>query len=492
MQAQAQPSPASFTSFQAFKDTLTKLVQTSQDSVGAARLDAFWNALVMSRKVPFAIGDSVAFLYRGNAASVRWNGDFNSWGSATQIRSSGERLGNSDLWLLEQRFPSDARIDYKIVLNGNNWILDPANPLTQMSGFGPNSELRMPNYQPSPDVVLRTTQRGQLSENIRIQSVHLGYAVQYRIYTPFGYEQNQMPLPTIYVTDGHEYANDAMGSLVIVLDNLIAERRIRPVIAVLIDPRNPDNPSQNRRMTELRMNANYLAFVSQELVPRIDSLYRTDRRAESRAILGTSLGGVNAAYFGLNAANTFGLIAMQSPALWTAMTLVSEYQQRPRLPLKMFLSTGTIFDGEANTRALKAILEEKGYPLRYREVNEGHSWGNWRAQLSEMLTYFFGGAAGIKKSEGALPRTFQLHQNYPNPFNPSTTIVYELPTASPVTLKVFDTLGREVTTLIQERQDAGRYEVSFSSAALSLASGVYFYRLEAGAFSQTRKMLLIK
>lgn len=490
-QASAQPSPQSFSSFQAWRDTLFQLASQSADSAGRARLNAFWSAMLEARRIPFAIGDSVGFLYRGNASSVRWNGDFNSWGNATQVRSSGVLLPNSDIWLLEQSFPSDARIDYKIVLNGSTWILDPNNPFTQMSGFGPNSELRMPNYQPSPDVTLRTSQRGALSENQRIQSARLGYAVQYRVYAPFGYNAaSAQPMPTIYVTDGHEYANDAMGSMVIVLDNLIAERRIQPVIAVFIDPRNPDNLSQNRRGSELVTNANYLRFVAEELVPRIDSMYRTARRAEQRAILGTSLGGINAAYFGLNAPQTFGLIAMQSPALWVAPSLSTEYQRAERLPLKFFLSTGTLFDGESNTRAFRRILEEKGYALRYREVSEGHSWGNWRALLSDMLAYFFAATSNARKSEGALPKEFRLEQNYPNPFNPTTTIAYALPKRSNVSLKVFDVLGREVASLVKETQDVGEYQARFSAHRLS--SGVYFYQLRAGEFSQTRKMTLIK
>ena len=488
---EAQPSLESFSSFRAWKDTLYQLSLQNVDALGRARLNAFWSSLVEARRIPFALGDSVAFLYRGNANSVRWNGDFNSWGSASQIRSSGTLLPNSDIWILEQSFPSDARLDYKIVLNGSTWILDPYNPFTQMSGFGPNSELRMPNYRPSSDLTLRTAQRGTLSEPLRIDSRWLGYRVQYRVYTPFGYHAAQdTRLPTIYVTDGHEYANDAMGSMLIILDNLIAERRIQPVIAVFIDPRNPDNLSQNRRTSELVMNANYLKFVAEELVPRIDSLYRTQPRAEHRAILGTSLGGVNAAYFGLNAAQTFGLIAMQSPALWTALSLLTEYERVERLPLKFFLSTGTFFDGENNTRALRRILEAKGYPMRYREVNEGHSWGNWRALLGDMLTYFFAATSAVRKSEGALPKSFYLEQNYPNPFNPSTTIAYALAKPSNVSLKVFDMLGREVATLVSQKQDVGRYELQFS--AQNLSSGIYFYQLRADEFFQTRKMVLLK
>ncbi len=85
---------------------------------------------------------------------------------------------------------------------------------------------------------------------------------------------------------------------------------------------------------------------------------------------------------------------------------------------------------------------------------------------------------------------FALGQNYPNPFNPSTTIRYDLPQSSMVRLSVFDILGHEISVLVNERKDAGSYEVKFDGSGLS--SGVYFYRLQAGAFVQTRKLLLMK
>jgi hypothetical protein len=83
-----------------------------------------------------------------------------------------------------------------------------------------------------------------------------------------------------------------------------------------------------------------------------------------------------------------------------------------------------------------------------------------------------------------------LNQNYPNPFNPSTTIKYELPKASDVRLAVYDLLGREVSVLVNERRDAGVHEVKFDGDGIS--NGVYFYRLTAGNFVQTRKLLLLK
>ncbi|MCS6989206.1 MAG: T9SS type A sorting domain-containing protein [Chloroherpetonaceae bacterium] len=88
------------------------------------------------------------------------------------------------------------------------------------------------------------------------------------------------------------------------------------------------------------------------------------------------------------------------------------------------------------------------------------------------------------------PKSFMLAQNYPNPFNPSTTIEYRLPSASDVTLEVFDALGRKVRTLVNERQGAGTHQVHFNAAGL--ASGTYFYKLRAGDNVETRKMLLVK
>jgi hypothetical protein len=85
---------------------------------------------------------------------------------------------------------------------------------------------------------------------------------------------------------------------------------------------------------------------------------------------------------------------------------------------------------------------------------------------------------------------FALDQNYPNPFNPSTKIKYEIKEKSNVELKVFDLLGREIATLINEEKPVGNYEIDFNASRLS--NGVYFYRLQAGAFVQTRKMILLK
>jgi hypothetical protein len=88
------------------------------------------------------------------------------------------------------------------------------------------------------------------------------------------------------------------------------------------------------------------------------------------------------------------------------------------------------------------------------------------------------------------PYEYSLSQNYPNPFNPATIIKYTLAGKNLVTVKIFDILGREVNTLVNEVKDAGNYEVLFDGSKLS--SGVYFYSINSGNFTDTKRMLLVK
>jgi hypothetical protein len=100
------------------------------------------------------------------------------------------------------------------------------------------------------------------------------------------------------------------------------------------------------------------------------------------------------------------------------------------------------------------------------------------------------GVLPVEHTIDNIPKEFSLEQNYPNPFNPVTTIQYSIPKRSNITLKVYDVLGNEVATLIDEYRNAGFYEIEINGSNLS--SGVYFYRIQAGDFVDTKKMILIK
>jgi len=117
--------------------------------------------------------------------------------------------------------------------------------------------------------------------------------------------------------------------------------------------------------------------------------------------------------------------------------------------------------------------------------------GVWRRPLSEMIT-------SVEQISSGLPAHFRLLQNYPNPFNPSTTISYQIPEASNVTLIVYDILGKEAAKLVNGEKDAGTYNAQFSTSNLQLSSGIYFYRLEARSkvsskhYTEVGKMVLLR
>ncbi len=116
--------------------------------------------------------------------------------------------------------------------------------------------------------------------------------------------------------------------------------------------------------------------------------------------------------------------------------------------------------------------------------------GTARPALLWLAQYVKDNPVGIPVTASGLPSTFELEQNFPNPFNPTTRIRYSIPITSKVTLRLFDILGKEVQTLVNAIQVPGTYAVTLN--ALNLATGVYFYRINAGNFSETRKLLLVK
>lgn len=109
------------------------------------------------------------------------------------------------------------------------------------------------------------------------------------------------------------------------------------------------------------------------------------------------------------------------------------------------------------------------------------------AHIDELIEY---GTTGV--SDGAvnrMPQRFLLSQNYPNPFNPSTTISYSLPKTANVSLRIFNTLGQEVALLVNEQRSPGYYQVQWNA---NVPSGIYFYRLQAGSFIETKKLVLLR
>ena len=182
VRAQEPPDPyfarePVFESFDEFLVTMQEATGIEDPAQRAARLDELFTELQAAGQVPYAQGRKVAFLYRGPASGVAFPGDHTGWSPSG---ASGTKMGDSDVWMHTRQLLADSRVDYKIVRDGS-WILDPRNPLQVWSGFGPNSELRMPEYRYPMETVIRPlVPKGSLSSDILIQSSHLGYSVKYR------------------------------------------------------------------------------------------------------------------------------------------------------------------------------------------------------------------------------------------------------------------------------------------------------------------------
>lgn len=221
----------------------------------------------------------------------------------------------------------------------------------------------------------------------RITSDVLGYDLQYWVQLPADYRQD-LDYPTLYITDGWWYKED--GGLPGIARELMQTAQIQDIILVYVDAYDPDDQGNNRRNSQFLCKPKYVQFYKEELVPEVDEAFSTDASQDGRGMLGVSFGGLNSMYFGIHAHDTFGKIGIQSPAPHPCPDIYDEYENSDRLPIDIYLSTGTVNDKAKATRRLKRILEEKGYDFAYQEVPHGHTWANWTPLLDDVLLQFYG------------------------------------------------------------------------------------------------------
>lgn len=473
---------------QALKDSLNTIQNISDSNKRTQHLDAFWDSLKAHTMIPFTAGEDVMFMYRSSANSVSWNGDWNSWGGFEYPHP--KKISGTDLWIGEAEFPSDARLDYKIVANGN-WILDPNNPKQQWSGFGPNSELQMPDYIVPPETIKRyEISKGALSPVTQIDSEILNESISYTIYKPFNYDSPEMEnLPVVYVTDGHEYSDPKLGNMPTVLDNLIFDGEIPPLIAVFIDPR---VKGVNKREVYYLKNPDFADFVAQELIPEIEATTKAAPHPAARTILGTSYGGLNSAYFAIRLHDIFDNIAMHSPALFQG-DIMEDFEQAEELPPNYYIGTGTIYDNSEASQYLADFLSAEGYNVKHTEVHQGHSWGNWKGLIDEPLIFFWANYESPVSNEipAEVPNGIEL-TNYPNPFNPSTNIRVNV--SEPIknaSLSVFNAAGQQVREVFRSKylnSGTSIYRIDLTG----YASGTYFFKLSTPGKTLVQQMTFLK
>jgi len=465
--------------FQIFLDRVNAL----SDSVEKATVIDSFMTVAREQGIPFIEDSTANFIYLGNTNTISVAGDFNGWNPNANMMNN---LTQTNFWYFSKIFEMNARLDYKFVLNGNNWILDPENPHTVTGGFGPNSELAMPEYiQPWEIEYNPGIEHGSIVTT-SIFSINVNESFQLKIYLPPGYNENpEAKYPTAYFQDGFEYIT--LGSAVNVIDNLIDSNKIKPIIAVFVKPNN-----RNEEYAFSKRNQYRLFFV-EELTPFIDSTYQTIQEPSQRLVLGDSFGGNISALISYHHSDVFGLCGLHSGAFqpnnFEAYNLIVNGSKKN---IKWNSVWGS-YEGSLveNMHHFQDSLQSKGYEHDWLELPEGHSWGLWRANIDRLLEYFFPAEPNtVDEGKLLLPDGFKLYQNYPNPFNPTTTIRFTILDLQFTILKVYDMLGKEVAILINRELAPGKYDVEFNGS--NQPSGVFFYQLIAGNYTTAKKMILLR
>ena len=434
--------------------------------------------------LPFNEDTIAHFIYRGSANIITIPSDVNAWHNSAWTMY---KLIDTDLWFKAETFEMDARIDYKFLINETNWIFDPKNPRRSPGGFGDNSELAMPDYIDAPEILYYSGILHGSTFDTTFYSPQLANSRMIRVYMPPGYDPASTDSYVVAIFhDGSDFINLAKAKNI--LDYLIDKKFIQPVIAVFIPPVDRNAEYGGGKKNE------YSEFIANNLMNYIDSKYKTKKDPSSRATIGISAGSYISLLIGYNYNNIFGNVGAFSGANGDDNTAYSGDKKN----LKLYIDVGTYEKQVSGLNMLLAvrefydIVQSKGYDITYREWHEYHSWGNWRTHLDIALEYFFPGdsaTVGVKEAD-ELPSNYSLSQNFPNPFNNSSTLKYSIPNSSKVIIKVFDILGNEIETLANEEKPAGTYEVTWH--ATNLPSGVYFYRIQAGNFINTKKMVLLQ
>ena len=350
--------------------------QTAAESLAPALLER----LKKATSSPIVEDGQVTFVYRGKAKAVEVAGDFTSWSPRRVVL---RELAGTDVKYLTRKFARDARVEYKLIADGE-WINDPLNDNKLDNGVGGfNNFFKMPAYRPSADAEARWEMRGTIERPDAPAAVALeGGKRKLQVYLPPSYARGGGErYPVLYLQDGSEYATRARAAAV--ADELIAGGKLAPFIIVFVDPFD--------RVKEYWANDKFAAYMATELVPFIDARYRTRPERDARALMGASLGGVISVWTAIRHPDVFARVAGQSTAFQIdderVVTTLAGLEPMPRArPLKFYFDVGLLEPLWKVNRRVRMLLAGKGYPVAYREAAAGHNWTSWRDQLAEAFT----------------------------------------------------------------------------------------------------------
>lgn len=315
-----------------------------------------------------------------NGVAPRIVGDFNNWATTAQGYdvSIGKttRLEGTSWSYLESTSYTNARLEY-VFFYDNEAVPDPLNRRTVQAFAGPRSEVRMPFFVAQPEVdEVGSAPKGELIAET-VESRSLGGTRRVWFYLPPGYGASKDELfPVIYVLDGSNYVEKM--DVPKVLDHLISNKSVPPVIAVFSEPAD--------RQEEYSRNPKWRAFIASELVPAVDKRFRTFPTPDHRAIFGSSLAAYGAIDLAVAAPSVFGLCAAIAPPVQTATLISNQATARAAVVSIKFFVLGGVYDSMIDgARRLRTTLDEYLAPVSYLEVPEGHNTNTFRGHLDDAL-----------------------------------------------------------------------------------------------------------
>ena len=463
-----------------FQEFIQRLYQLPTVEEKETAIDSFMT-YARTVGIPFIEEDKANFVYNRSANSVAIAGDFNGWDPSNTRMTN---MSGTNFFFRTESFELNARLDYKFIINSSTWMLDPENPNRVNGGFGANSELVMPDYiQPweiKSNPSIEHGERFQITVPSTI--VNRSYAVS--VYLPPSYNlETSKKYPTVYFQDGSEYIT--LGSSINVIDNLIDSNKIVEVIAVFVTPNNRHEEYAFEKRNQ------YAEFFATELVAHIDGNYRTSNSASDRLVLGDSYGGNISGLISYTYPEVFGNCGLHSAAFqpnnYEVYNMIVNGEKKD---IKFAGCWGTYEGLGEMMNNFKMAIVDKGYSFDWAEYPEGHSWGQWRANIDLILESIFPYGYTSNKDEIIIPKEFRLFQNFPNPFNPTTTLKFSISDESQVRIEITDTLGQRIEVLVNERKSAGTYYIRFDGSNYS--SGIYIFSISSNGKTISKKMQIIK
>ncbi len=357
----------------------------------------------------------ITFLWRGDSATKNVALVNTAVASYVPAEALLTRIGNTDVWYRSYPARNDARFSYELSVNDNlvpfdqvtDWSTrsatfhkDPFNKRTYESGFG--REVSIAEGPRAPRDEWSDARPGVATgrvEQMSVKSELLGTTRDVWVYTPAGYDTiaRKGGLPLLLVFDGGEYVKSIHAPTI--LDNLVAARRIAPMVAVFV------GSADEQRDVELDQNDRYAQFLATELLPTIRARYVIASSPAHNVVAGSSMGGLGAAFVANRHPELFGNVLSQSGAFMFGAPgeqggerVKREIESSPKRGVAYYLEAG-IYENDrlengvdllSSNQHLRDALQAKGYRVTYSEYAGGHSDLNWRSGFSRGLLALVG------------------------------------------------------------------------------------------------------